>query len=207
MGIYQFIFNSGMLVVRVRPWSWREEEAIAWPTGLPHSDSMNWSTFRHFRVDGSAGLPCVPYCMILPHWTPIGETGAAYLFLPLWNIPVQQRQGERGKAYSGTNMFCMVTSSGRQQGFQKPTVFLSVRSRMYSSVFPLSSAEWVWGGGHMGACLNSACFCEGISVYGWTVFIFPHYSKKDLFPDDALTCFWPLCLGCVGVIHVSTLPP
>lgn len=79
----------------------------------------------------------VPYCLILPHWTPIGETGATYLFLPLWNIPVQQRQGERGKAYSGTDMLCVVAASGRQQGFQKPTVFLSVRSRMYPSVSPL----------------------------------------------------------------------
>lgn len=60
-----------------------------------------------------------------------GETGTAYLFLPVWNIPVQQRQGERGKADSGTDMLCVVTSSGRQQGFQKPTVFISVRSRMY----------------------------------------------------------------------------
>lgn len=71
------------------------------------------------------------------HWIPIGETGATYLFLPLWNIPVQQRQGERGKAYSGTDMLRVVAASGRQQGFQKPTVFLSVRSRMYPSVFPL----------------------------------------------------------------------
>lgn len=76
----------------------------------------------------------VSYCLIFASWTCAGETGTAYLFLPLWNIPVQQRQGERGKADSGTDMLCVVTSSGRQQSFQKPTVFISVRSRMYPSV-------------------------------------------------------------------------
>lgn len=74
-------------------------------------------------------------CLILPPWIPTGETGAAYLFLPLWDIPVQQRQGERGEAHSGTDVLCVVAASGRQQGFQKPPVFLSVRSRMYPSGF------------------------------------------------------------------------
>lgn len=124
------------------------------------------------------------------YWNPIGETGTAYLFLPLWNIPVQQCQGERGEAYSGTDMFRVVTSSGWQQGFQKPTVFLSVRSRMYPSAFPLWSAEGIWGWLHMRAFLSSDCFCEGISICGWTDSIFPLW----FCPEEVLLLMvlWPV---------------
>lgn len=59
---------------------------------------------------------------------------------------MQQCQGERGKAYSGADVFCVVVASGRQQGFQKPTVFLSVGSRMYPSAF-LSDQQKEFGGG------------------------------------------------------------
>lgn len=93
----------------------------------------------------------LPHCMILPDWNSAGETGAAHLFLSLWNIPVQQRQGERGEADSGTDMLCVVTSSSRQQGFQKPTVFISVRSRMYPSACLHDQQKEFEGGGTYGS--------------------------------------------------------
>lgn len=159
--IYLCSFDSGVMVVGVGAlelvwWG----GAVVWLTWFPHLYWV-WSEVLSgmWGKGSSAGLTspweCIPYCLILPCWTPIGETGATYLFLPLWNIPVQQRQGERGKAYSGTNMFRVVAPSGRQQGFQKPTVFLSVRSRMYPSAFLPWSAEGIWEWGLMGVFLSS----------------------------------------------------
>lgn len=70
-----------------------------------------------------------------------GETGAAHLLLPLWDIPVQQRQGERGAAYAGADVLGVVTAAGGQQGLQKPAVLLAVGGRTYPAVFLLSAAE------------------------------------------------------------------
>lgn len=97
-----------------------------------------------------------------------GETGTAHLFLPLWNIPVQQRQGESGEADSGTNMLCVVTSSGRQQGFQKPTVFISVRSRMYPWAHLCDQQKWFGDG----VTMCSACFCKNTSAVSKSWFYF-----------------------------------
>lgn len=93
----------------------------------------------------------VPHRMILPDWNFAGETGTAYLFLPLWNIPVQQRQRKGGKADSGTDMLCVVASSSRQQGFQKPTVFISVRSCMYPLACLCDQQKEFEGGGAYGS--------------------------------------------------------
>lgn len=70
-----------------------------------------------------------------------GEAGAAHLLLPLRDIPVQQRQGERGAAHAGADVLCVVTAAGGQQGLQKPAVLLPGGGRTYPAVFLLPAAE------------------------------------------------------------------
>lgn len=84
--------------------------------------------------------------MVLPDWPLAGEAGPAHLLLSLWDIPVQQRQGEGGEADSGTDMLGVVASAGRQQGLQKPAVFIPVRSRMYPLAC-LCDQQKEWEGG------------------------------------------------------------
>ena len=149
-------------------------------------------------------------CLVLLMLDLTGETGAAHLFLPLWNIPVQQRQGERREAHSGADLFCVVTASGGQQGFQKPTVFLSVRGRMYPSAFFALSSRVNSGMGTHGILFEKQLFSQrplGCLWIAWFHF-FPTTLSRER-PVFRL-CFallpTPLCSGWFDLTQVSTWP-
>lgn len=91
-------------------------------------------------------------------------------------------------------MLCVVTSSGRQQGFQKPTVFISVRSRMYLSACLCDQQKGFGGGVACESSLSSACFCENMPTVSKSWFHFPFSAvlpEESLFPVYVLACPCP----------------
>lgn len=68
----------------------------------------------------AGSLVCVGVCVNA------GEAGAAHLLLPVWNLPVQQWQGESGSPHSGEDVFRVVTAKTSQPQSEEHAVLVAL---------------------------------------------------------------------------------